>query len=55
MSATGDGFSRAVRSLTPFEPVVVRRGILADGTYHLHVWLVDLRQYLPRVCSSPTC
>ncbi len=54
MSPTGEGFSRAVRSLAPFRPVVVRRGILADGTYHVHVWLVDLLLYLPRVCSSPT-
>jgi hypothetical protein len=54
MSVTGDGFSRAVRSLTPFQPVVVRRGILADGTYHIYVWLVDLRQYLPRVSSAST-
>ncbi len=48
MSVTGEGFSRAVQSLAPFQPVVVRRGVLSDGPVHLHVWLVDLRRYLRR-------
>jgi hypothetical protein len=46
MSVNGDGFPQAVRSLSPFQPVVVRRGVLADGSFHLHLWLVDLRRYL---------
>jgi len=46
MSVTGEGFPRAVRSLGPFEPVVVRQGVLSDGSFHLHVWLVDLGRYL---------
>jgi hypothetical protein len=46
MSTDGQRFSRAVRSLRPFQPVVVRRGVLADGSFHLHLWLVDLRRYL---------
>ena len=46
MSLTGAHFAQAARSLAPFGPVVVRRAILSDGSYHLHVWLVDLRRYL---------
>jgi hypothetical protein len=48
MSLTGRHFAQAVRSLRRFRPVVVRRGILSDGPYHLHAWLVDLRRYLRR-------
>jgi hypothetical protein len=48
MSLTVDRFSRAVRWLAPFDPVVVRRAVLSDGGYHLHVWLVDLRCFLPK-------
>ncbi|MFZ0059440.1 MAG: hypothetical protein WAL35_05275, partial [Acidimicrobiales bacterium] len=47
MSLTGLDFSRAVWWLTPFAPRVVKKAVLADGAYHLHVWLVDLR-YLRR-------
>ncbi|HXZ82633.1 MAG TPA: hypothetical protein VED84_02650 [Acidimicrobiales bacterium] len=46
MSTTGDGFPQATRALAPFDPLVVRRGVLADGVYRLHVWLVDLRLYI---------
>lgn len=48
MSLTGQDFARAVRSLSRFRPVVVRHGILSDGWYHLHVWLVDLERYVNR-------
>jgi hypothetical protein len=48
MSLTGQDFAKAVRSLARFHPVVVRHGILSDGRYHLHVWLVDLERYLHR-------
>jgi hypothetical protein len=46
MSLTGTNFARAAESLAPFAPVVVRRGVLTAGSYHLHVWLIDLRRYL---------
>ncbi len=46
MSLTGDRFAQAVRSLAPFQPVVIRRAIISDHRYHLHTWLVDLRRYL---------
>jgi hypothetical protein len=48
MSLTGRHFAQAVRSLTRFRPVVVRRAVLSDGSYHLHLWLVDLRRELRR-------
>lgn len=48
MSTTGDHFAQAVRSLAPYQPVVVRRGVLSDGSYHLHVWLVDIGRYIRR-------
>jgi Dolichyl-phosphate-mannose-protein mannosyltransferase len=46
MSLTGSGFAHAVRSLAPFDPVVARRTVLHHGSYHLHVWLVNLRRRL---------
>ena len=53
MSTTGDGFSTALRQLgrahAHFDPDVVRRGVLSDGTFHLHVWLIDLGKYFHRV------
>jgi len=54
MSLSGKHFAQAVRSLTPYQPVVVRRAILAHGSYHLHAWLVDLRRYLvePRASAK---
>jgi hypothetical protein len=48
MSVTGRDFARGVRSLARFRPVVVRRAILSRGSFHLYVWLVDLRRYLRR-------
>jgi hypothetical protein len=54
MSLTGDQFAHAVRALTPFQPVVVRRRIVSDGSYHLHLWLVDLRRYLRSTAASGT-
>jgi uncharacterized membrane protein (UPF0136 family) len=48
MSTTGDKFLRAVEWLQPYRPVTVRTAILSDGTYHLHVWLIDLGRYLRR-------
>jgi hypothetical protein len=46
MSRTGQDFARAVRSLHAYGPVVVRRAVLSHGSYHLHIWLIDLRRYL---------
>jgi hypothetical protein len=48
MSLTGDRFERAVRALRRYAPVVVRKGVLVDGDYRLHLWLIDLRRYLRR-------
>jgi hypothetical protein len=52
MRLSGQGFDQAVASLAPFGPDVVRKGVLSDGGFHLHVWLVDLRCDLPRVAPS---
>ena len=51
MGLTGRDFDKAVRSLARFQPIVVRRAIFRHGSYHLHVWLVDLRRYLRRTPS----
>jgi hypothetical protein len=48
MSMTGDKFLRAVEWLQPYRPDTVRTAVLSDGTYHLHVWLIDLDRYLRR-------
>ena len=45
MSTTGDDFLRAVEWLQPYRPDTVRTAVLSDGTYHLHVWLIDLGRY----------
>ena len=52
MRLSGQGFDQAVASLAPFGPDVVRKGVLSDGGFHLHVWLVDLRCDLPRASPS---
>jgi hypothetical protein len=46
MSTSGHDFTQAVRSLSQFTPVVVRRGVLSAGSFHLHLWLVDLERYV---------
>jgi len=48
MSVTGAGFPQALRSMARFSPVVVHRGVLSDGTFHLHLWLLDLGRYFHR-------
>ncbi len=45
ISLDGSGFNQAVQSLSPYAPVVVRRAVLGNSSYHLHVWLVDLTRY----------
>jgi hypothetical protein len=45
LSMDGSGFGDAVKSLGPYAPVVVRRAVLGDSSYHLHLWLVDLTRY----------
>lgn len=42
MGFTNRGFPQAVSSLKSFGPRVIRRGVLGDHLYPLHVWLVDL-------------
>lgn len=55
MSLTGDHFDQAARSLARFDSVVVRRRVLAHGSYHLHVWLVEFPRYLhPPACKPCT-
>ena len=51
MSTTGDKFLRAVEWLQPYRPDTVRTAVLSDGTYHLHVWLIDLGRYRRRPAS----
>lgn len=48
MSETGAHFARAVRSLAPFRPVVIRRTVISYGSLSLHAWLVDLERYIRR-------
>lgn len=46
MDLKGGGFQAAVRQLRPYRPRVVRSAVLRDGTYAIHVELVDLLKYL---------
>ena len=42
MSTTGAELERAFLNLEPFRPVIVRTGVIRDGTAVLHAWLLDL-------------
>ncbi len=45
MSFTGDGFEQSLQALGPFQPVLVKSGVLRSGSVALRVWLIDLKQY----------
>jgi hypothetical protein len=40
-----DGFNQAVKSLTPYGPVVVRRAVLGNSNYRLNIWLINLTRF----------
>jgi hypothetical protein len=46
MSLNGNQFDKALRALSQFQPVVVRRAVITHGPYRLHAWLINLRRYL---------
>lgn len=46
MSLTGQGFAASLSALKPFQPQLVRTGVLRSGSVALHLWLIDLHKYL---------
>jgi hypothetical protein len=46
MSLTGQGFQASLQSLQPYGAELVKTGVLRSGSVSLHLWLIDLRQYL---------
>jgi Dolichyl-phosphate-mannose-protein mannosyltransferase len=46
MSLTGQGFQASLQSLQPFGAQLVKTGVLRSGSVALHLWLIDLHQYL---------
>jgi hypothetical protein len=46
MSLTGQGFAASLGALKPFQPQLVRTGVLRSGSVALHLWLIDLHKYL---------
>jgi hypothetical protein len=46
MSLTGQGFAASLNSLKPYGAQLVRTGVLRSGSVALHLWLIDLHQYL---------
>lgn len=46
MSLTGQGFQASLDSLQPYGAQLVRAGVLQSGSVSLHLWLIDLHQYL---------
>ena len=46
MSLNGQGFQASLKSLKPYGPELVRAGVLTSGSVSLHLWLIDLHQYL---------
>jgi hypothetical protein len=46
MSLTGQGFQASLTSLQPFGAVLVRTAVLRSGPVALHLWLIDLTDYL---------
>lgn len=45
LSFTGQDFAQSLTALSPFQPTLVRTGILRSGSVSLHVWLIDLNRY----------
>lgn len=45
LSFTGQDFAQSLTALSPFQPTLVRTGILRSGAVALHVWLIDLNRY----------
>jgi tetrahydromethanopterin S-methyltransferase subunit C len=45
LSFTGQDFAQSLAALSPFQPALVRTGILRSGSVALHVWLIDLNRY----------
>jgi hypothetical protein len=45
MSLTGQGFPQALAALQPYQPQLVRSGVLRSGGVALHLWLIDLNQF----------
>jgi hypothetical protein len=45
LSFTGQDFAQSLNALSPFQPTLVRTGILRSGSVALHVWLIDLNRY----------
>jgi hypothetical protein len=46
MSLTGQGFQASLTALQPYGAQLVRAGVLRSGSVDLHLWLIDLHQYL---------
>jgi len=46
MSLTGQGFQASLDSLKPYGAQLVRAGVLRSGSVALHLWLIDLHEYL---------
>ncbi len=46
MSLNGQGFQASLNSLKPYGPELVRAGVLTSGSVSLHLWVIDLHQYL---------
>ena len=45
LSFTGQDFAQSLTALSPFQPRLVRTGMLRSGSVVLHVWLIDLNRY----------
>ncbi|MGA7986956.1 MAG: hypothetical protein WCB51_01000 [Candidatus Dormiibacterota bacterium] len=46
MSFNGSLFPESLQSLAPYQPEVVKTGVLRAGSLGLHLWLVDLKTYI---------
>jgi hypothetical protein len=46
MSLNGQGFQASLDSLKPYGAELVHSGVLTSGSVSLHLWLIDLHQYL---------
>lgn len=45
MTTQGRGYKKALASLAPYQPRLLRRTVLRSGSYALHLWLVILEKY----------
>ena len=48
MSLNGQGFRQALTALQPYQPQLMRAGVLRSGAVALHLWLIHLNEFFQK-------